>query len=166
MRDSDIDGYSSYPIVLLLLLGLIMLIPFATLAFAQEVPNASEEIDDGFDELGRWFDGLISNANLTGTETPLNTTESELQDLLDGSIQTGKSGKNFLFDFHHLIELFIIALSPIDIDPLFVLLISWGVGSITVYFIFKKSLPHLILFGVIFGIVILLFMIGGINPEF
>lgn len=149
-----------------ILMAFLMLIPFTTLAFAQDVPNVSEGVDDGFDELDRWFEGLISNANLTGTETPMNTTESELQDLLDGSIQTGKDGKNFLFSFHHLIELTINVLSPIDIDPLFVLLISWFVGSITVYLIFKKSLPHLILFGVIFGIVILLFMIGGTNPQF
>ena len=157
---------SNLPMVLLGLLAFLLLIPFTTFVFAQELPNASEGIDDGFDQLDRWFDGLITNANLTGTETPLNTTESELQDLLDGSIQTGKSGKNFLFDFHHLIELFIKAISPIDIDPLFILLISWFVGSLTVYLIFKKSLPHLILFGVIFGVVVLLFMIGGTNPQF
>lgn len=154
------------PMVIVGMTVFLMMVPSAFAEEVEGVPDISNEVDDGFDELGRWFEGLIGNANITGTETPLNTTETELQNLLDSSIQTGKDGKNFLFSFHKLIENFIIAISPIDIDPLFILLISWGVGSFAVWMIFKRSFKHMVIFAGIFGVVILLFMIGGINPKF
>ncbi|MCV0393685.1 MAG: hypothetical protein K5790_10425 [Nitrosopumilus sp.] len=162
----DITGHLS--LIPLGLLAFLMLVPFAFAEEVEGVPDASGAIDDGFDELGRWFEGLISNANVTGNETPLNTTEAELQDLLDDSIATGKAGKNFLFTFHHLVESFIYVLVPekYEIDPLFVLLISWGVGAFAVYMIFRRSIPHMVMFAGIFGVVIILFMIGGINPQF
>lgn len=128
--------------------------------------NPSDEIDKGFDSLDAWFSNMIKQAQLTGDETPLGTTEDELDNLLEESIKTGKNGKNFLFSFHHLIESAIIAVSPIDIDPLIILIISWIVGTIVMFVIFKGSLKHVMLFAVLFGTVILLFMIGGINPQF
>lgn len=152
------------PYFILMLLSLILLLPFVTLAFADS--GVSSSIDLGFDKLDEYFKGLIENAKLTGNETPLNTTEDELLDVLDNSIDAGKIGKDLLFVFHELVESAIKAVSPIDIDPLIVLLISWGVGFLMVYSITKGSVKHLLLFGGIFGLVIVLFMIGGINPQF
>ena len=154
------------PYFILILLSLVLLLPFATLAFADS--GVSDSIDLGFDKLDEYFKGLIENAKLTGDETPLGTTEDELNEVLDSSIQTGKDGKNLLFSFHELVENIINAVVPeeYEIDPLIVLLISWGVGFLMVYGITKGSVKHLILFGGIFGLVIVLFMIGGINPQF
>jgi hypothetical protein len=163
---NDFTEYLSF--IPLGLLAFLMLIPFVFAEEIEGIPDASNTIDDGFDQLGTWFEKLINNANVTGNETPLNTTEVELQDLLNDSITTGKAGSNFLFSFHHLIESFIYVLVPeeYEIDPLFVLLISWSVGSLAVFMIFRRSLPHMVMFAGIFGIVVILFMIGGINPQF
>lgn len=164
MKDITFD----LPLVLLLFFAFMMLFPFVPVIFAQEGLGTSEKIDTGFDWLYDYFENMITGANVTGNEIPTNTTEDELLDLLDNSVKTGKSGKNFLFDFHHLIESAIDAVVPdqYELDPLLVLLISWGVGSFLVFMIFRHSLKHLLIFASIFGFVIILFMIGGINPEF
>jgi len=120
---------------------------------------------DFFDSVGEFFRPTVSKVEqLEGN--PLNTTNAEMERVLDSAVETGKAGTDFLFAFHNLFESIAFAISPIALNAILVAVVAGIFGAFLILRFARHSAKHLFLFlAIIIGIVIVMLVIGT-NPQF
>lgn len=88
------------------------------------------------------------------------------QQIRERGFDAMQSGKDLVFSIHDMFEGFLLAVSPIDLDPTFYTIILTVGAVLLVYAVLKRVGKHLIWFALGFGALIAVLMFLGINPDF
>ena len=161
---------------LVAVLGLVLLLSFVPEVFAQDPSGDISSVDslgvrdfilDGFESLRELFGEVIEEANIEDSEVnPLNTTEAELQEVLDSAVDTGTAGAEFFFAFHRLFESVGFALSPIALNIILVSIIAGVLGVILIWKMGGDVTKHLFIFLAVILVVVLVMMVLQTDIEF
>ena len=119
---------------------------------------------DFFDWIGEFFRPTVKG--IEDVDNPLNTTNAELEDVLDSAVETGKAGTDFLFAFHNLFESIAFAISPIALNAILVAVVAGIFGALLIYRFSRRSAHHLFLFLAVIMAIVVIMMILGTNPQF